>query len=506
MGLLALAAVFGCKSADGYAHMGIDISVDGLTAEQKKLVSAIQISSQPEGNTDPNKIYRVGVNASELDAHGAAHADYIPNPQSGTFVVSVALLDAKSEQLAIKSQKTKVVAGKAADLNFDFVSEISKQGDCRTEGDPTLLTESPLGGNSLSVLWDVDHYQVVYTDLSLGNGDLMTVKLDEQGQPLAPAINIQTSPRVSALPSIAKTDAGYVVAWQEGNKLDPNPVSIQIRLLDKDGNPAGNARQIMTNATEARPMVKVVDGKIAMVWIDDRGTVAAPARIAMLAYLSADDFAFEPGSPLTLSPPDTSLGNDDAFPAVAVTSAGLAVSWIGDDKAVFSANISPSLEMTNATMVYTSDYVAQQLAVVSTGDDLFSAWEDLSGDISLGRERIRGAFVSNTGDVGPGGIVQEIDSGSANWPRMAWNEKDSVAVVYYQYREFGSQIYLTRYSLDGERLANTDYPFTNVAGHAKYPEISFRGMDFDGHDHFGLGWADDHTGVQRIYFQPIVCD
>ena len=160
MGLLALAAVFGCKSADGYAHMGIDISVDGLTAEQKKLVSAIEISSQPEGNTDPNKIYRVGVNASELDAHGAAHADYIPNPQSGTFVVSVALLDAKSEQLAIKSQKTKVVAGKAADLNFDFVSEISKQGDCRTDGDVTLLTESPLGGNSLSVLWDVDHYKV----------------------------------------------------------------------------------------------------------------------------------------------------------------------------------------------------------------------------------------------------------------------------------------------------------------------------------------------------------
>ena len=89
---------------------------------------------------------------------------------------------------------------------------------------------------------------------------------------------------------------------------------------------------------------------------------------------------------------------------------------------------------------------------------------------------------------------------------MAWNEKDSVAVVYYQYREFGSQIYLTRYSLDGERLANTDYPFTNVAGQAKYPEISFRGMDFEGHDHFGLGWVDDHSGVERVYFQPIVCD
>ena len=253
--------------------------------------------------------------------------------QSGTFVVSVVLLDAKSEQLAIKSQKTKVVAGKAAELTFDFVSEISKAGDCRTEGDSTLITEGPLGGNSLSVLWDVDHYQLVYTDSSVGNGDLMSVQLDAQGHPLAQAISIQTSPRVSALPSIAKLDTGYVVAWQEGNKLDPNPVVIQIRRLDSLGNPVGNVRQIPTNATEARPMIKVVDGKIAMAWIDDRGTVAAPARIAMMAYLSADDFTFDSGSPLTLSPPDSSLGNDDAF---------LLLRVVADESEILTLAVRPS--------------------------------------------------------------------------------------------------------------------------------------------------------------------
>ena len=199
IGLLVLAALFGCKSADGYAHMGIAVSVEGLTPEQRKLLSAIEISSQPEGNTDPERVHRFGVKANELDSKSAAHVDYIPNPQSGTFVVSVVLLDERSERLASKSQKKKLQAGKAAAITFDFVSEISKTGDCRPEGEPTLMTEGPLGGNSLSVLRGSDHYQLVYTDSSVGNGDLMSVQVDERGHPLSAPVSINHSPRVSAL-------------------------------------------------------------------------------------------------------------------------------------------------------------------------------------------------------------------------------------------------------------------------------------------------------------------
>lgn len=139
IGLLVLAALCACKASDRYAHMGIDISVDGLSPGQKKLLSDIHVTSEPEGNTDPARVFRFGVKAADLDANSSAHTDYIPSPQSGTFVVTAALFDSASEQLAIKSQKAKLVAGKTAKVTLDFVSELSPTGACRPEAEPVQI-------------------------------------------------------------------------------------------------------------------------------------------------------------------------------------------------------------------------------------------------------------------------------------------------------------------------------------------------------------------------------
>jgi len=490
-----------CKGSSDYSHLTVDLSVEGLTADQRKLLSQIVIQSQPDGNKDPNRVHHVSVKPEQLDGSLSYHFDYIPDPQDGTFVVTAELMDAESLQLALKSEKAELKAGGTATVKFDFASAVSNDGACKPEGDPVEVTSSPQGGESFTVVPEGDHFLMVYSDRSQGNGDLASVELDAMGNAMTTPVFINGSSHVSILPSVVKDGDGYVVAWQEGRADDSPPVTVQLRRLDASGQPVGNIRQVETTAVEARPILATAYGKIAMAWIDDRGTPDAPARVAELAYIKSDDLSFETG-PVDLVPSDGAPIHQDAFPALAMRGDSLAVSWVSDTSTVFSANVDDQLNLSTMMPLYSSMFVAQQIDVVSAGDDLFTAWEDLSGEIDKGRERIRGAYSMPDGQVQTGGIIHEIDTGSANWPRLAWNG-ESVAVVYYQYRDFGSQIFLTRYSPDGTRIDGVDFQFTNVAGQAKYPDIALRRTDLDG-DHFGLGWIDGHTGVQRVYFMPVV--
>jgi hypothetical protein len=257
------------------------------------------------------------------------------------------------------------------------------------------------------------------------------VKLDAMGMPLSTPVFINGSSKTSILPSIVKDGDSYVVAWQEGSKDDSPPVTVQVRRLDREGNPVGNIRQIETTAIEARPVLTRAYDKLALTWIDDKGTAAAPAKQALIAYLRSEDFAFEAGSPVALVPPNAPPMNQNSFPAIAVTPDSLAVSWVADSSSVYTANVGDGLQISTPSLLYSSEFVAQQIDVIAAGDHLFTAWEDLSGDLDTGRERVRGAFSTSDGKLENTGIVHELDTGSANWPRLAWNG-DSVAVVYYQ--------------------------------------------------------------------------
>lgn len=503
--VLGMSALVACKGSSEYAHLRIDLALAGLTDDQRKLVSAIVLSSHPDASTDPNATYRVEVKMADLDAGLTYHLDYIPNPQSGAFVVTAQLVDAKSNELAHKAAKVTLAPGKSVSAKLDFVSEITKGAACQPEGDAVTITDGPDGGFAFSFLWDDDRYLFVYTDAATGKGDLARVWISAKGEIESPPISINQSARVSTLPSIVKSGDGYALAWQEGDRTDA-PVTVQLRHLDRDGAPEGNTRQVVTSGPEARPYLVAAYDDLALAWMDDSGSAAMPDPAAFVGLVRSDDFAFTGGEPVALVPPGSPGSSGGSFPAMAVVDDTLRVSFVNAGHDVFSATVGPDLALSVPIAIHSSTFVAQQLSVAAAGHDLFTAWEDLSGEIDLGRERIRGAYTSPEGDVVASGFVHEIDTGSANWPRSAWNGSDSVAVVYYQYRDFGSQIYMTRYSTSGERIDGVDMELTNVAGGAKYPDIQFRGRDFDGHDHFGVAWVDDHTRVRRVYFLPIVCD
>ncbi len=491
-----------CKDPASYARLGVDASLAGLDAQKRARVRQITIRSRPENATDSQSTYQVTVTPADLDQSFAYHLDYVPATQKGAFVVSVSLASETSEQLAIRSERVVLAPGKTVRAELDFVSEVTTAGSCIPEADAVDVSDTAGGSKSFTLLWDEDHYLYVYEDLTYGKGDLVSQKLDAWGRRLSAPMIINSSPRVSTLPSLAKIDGGFVVAWQEGDSLDI-PVAVELRHLDHDGAPVGNIRTVATYANESRPQILPAFGKLAMTWIDHRMPNDDTEHLALVAFLDPSNLSFTSDKPIALTPPGATK-SADAFPGLSLIDSTLVASWVSDGHTVYTTRLSDKLEMQTPEMVYSSEFTAQQLWVISAGDRFFTTWEDLSGDLEIGRERIRSAYTNVDGTLGAGDWVTEPVDGSANWPRAAYDGHGSVAVVFYQYRDFGSQIYLQRFTPDGQKLDEPEVQITDVLGQAKYPNIQLTGSDESG-DHFAIGWVSDHTGLPRVYLQPFVC-
>jgi hypothetical protein len=495
------AASSGCDDPKSYARLGVDVSIAGLDAAKRSKVQQIVVRSHVEGATGTESNYEVSVSPSQLDKNLSLHYDYVPYPQKGAFIVTARLLGEGGVELATRSERAVLAAGKTVRAKIDFVSEVTTSGACVPEGDVILVSDTEGGGRGFTLAWDVDHYLYVYSDLTTGKGDLVAVRLDALGNVLSPPLAVQTSPRRSDLPSLAKLPHGWALAWQEGDPKD-TPATIELRHLDDLGTPIGNTRAISTSADEARPELALAFGKLAMTWIDHTGATESPDHLALVAFLDPGDFSYRVGQPTRLSP--TADGATvDAFPSLAVIDQTLFVSWVSNDHDVYATTVGEHLDVAPPTELYTSSFVAQQLWTVPAGDRFLTVWEDLSGDLETGRERIRGAYADLGARLSFQGELTEPFSGSSNWPRGAYDEHGAVAVVDYQYRDFGSQVYLRRVAPDGTVL-EAPTQVTDVPGHARYPDIRFAKSDAAG-DHFGIGWISDHTGVPRAYFQAFVC-
>ncbi len=234
-------------------------------------------------------------------------------------------------------------------------------------------------------------------------------------------------------PSIVKDGDGYVVAWQEGSITDSPPVAVDVRRLDATGKPMGNVREITTTATEARPMLVSAYQKLALTWMDDKGTPAMPNGISLVAFLNSQDFSFDGPQPVQLLPANQPTPRQDMFPVLTLSGDQLMATWMDAGQTVYLANVSSSLTVSTPAELYTSQYTAQQGDMVATDGATFTAWEDLSGDIDTGRERhSRHLWPMDDGQVGAGGIVHEFRHGLGELaaPRVDGGG-EPVAVVYY---------------------------------------------------------------------------
>jgi hypothetical protein len=134
--------------------------------------------------------------------------------------------------------------------------------------------------------------------------------------------------------------------------------------------------------------------------------------------------------------------------------------------------------------------------MIRTDFGFLAAWEDTRA----GGNEIYMALVDPAGNLLGGGVVEEPDSGDANWPNMAWTGKEA-GVVYYQWRDSQPQIFMSFVDATGKRVAGRpDLQVSNGhAGWSRYPDVAWTGSEF------GVMYVDDRTGVPSLWLQRVAC-
>src|SRR5262249_20836518 len=135
--------------------------------------------------------------------------------------------------------------------------------------------------DSFALVWDTDHYAIAFSDLAVGGGDVYSVFVDVAGAPRGAPGAGQPTAAAAGVPDLRATDAGYVVAWEEGTAGQ----AVYAHALDKSGGPTGNGATIAaTGAPQARPVLSVVPGGLAIAWMD------------VMLGINASDFALTDGA------------------------------------------------------------------------------------------------------------------------------------------------------------------------------------------------------------------
>jgi hypothetical protein len=343
------------------------------------------------------------------------------------------------------------------------------------------------GAATFSLVWDKDHYVVAYGDPSTGNGDIYVAKLAADGTPMGPPVAVDPTPAASDLPNLLKTSGGYLVAWQEGTAGK----AVVARALGPDATPVGDPVAIAsTQSNQSRPVLShAPGGGVAVAWMDSfqgKGGV----QVALL------DPSLKMTGPQRVAPTDV-----DGWPWIAGDDEALGVVW--SDKAsgpydVHFATLDPASLATSPPSSLRGQAVNDALLprMVRTSFGFIAAWEDMRGTDN----QIYMARVDPSGRRLGGGLIEEPNSGDANWPNIAWTG-ESAGIVYYQWRDNRPQIFMSFIDQTGARVRGlSDLQVSNGAGGwSKYPDVAWTGSQF------GVMYVDDRDGAPALWFQRVTC-
>jgi hypothetical protein len=357
---------------------------------------------------------------------------------------------------------------------------------CSRTGSETKLSFGA-GTTAFAWLWDGDHYVVVYGDPSTGHGDIFAVRMAEDGTPLAPPVDVDMTDAVSDLPSIQKTSAGYLVAWQEGTAGQ----AVLARALAADATPTGSAVIVApTQSNQSRPVLAPApNGQTAVGWMDAFAGKGG-AQVALV-----DPTSMQISAPTRLAKADI-----DGWPWVAGDGETLAVTWCDNSTGTYDirfATLDAQLALADQSSLRGQARRDGLLPrMVHTSHGFVAAWEDLRATDNS----IYAAFVDATGKRLAAGPVEEPNTGDANWPNVAYGGSEA-AIVYYQWRTGRPQVYLTLLDATGARVHGAhDLQVSNGgAGWSKFPDVAFTGRDF------GVIYVDTRDGAPALWLQRVSC-
>ena len=358
---------------------------------------------------------------------------------------------------------------------------------CALAGPVTKLPFA-VGSEAFALAWDTDHYVVAYVDPATGDGDIDVARLGVDGTLLGPPLAVQPTAATSDLPDLIETDDGFLVVWQEGSA----GTAVFAHALDRDAAPRGTGVTIAaTQSNQSRPVLAhAPGGQIAVSWMDTfEGRAGVQVALIDPATLAVT-------GPLRVAEEDT-----DGWPSVAGDDQALGMAWSDEpadsydvrfariDTATLSA--SPPVSLRGAAP---NSGLLPRLIRTSFG--FLAAWEDMrSAD-----NEIQMALVDQEGHKIGGGLVEEPDTGDANWPNMAWTGA-SAGVVYYQYRTGRPQIFMSFVDATGARVGGLhDLQVSDgAAGWSKYPDVVWTGA------RFGVMYVDTRDGAPDLWLQSVAC-
>jgi len=348
------------------------------------------------------------------------------------------------------------------------------------------------GAQSFAFAWDTDHYVVVYPDSA--TGDIFAGTLAADGAAEGAPVDVQATPAKSDLPSLLETSSGYVVAWEEGSAGN----AVYAHALDAAARPSGEGVTVATTQLpQPRPVLsRAPGGEIAIAWMDQFADGGQGVALATL----------DPRSLQVTGSQRLALSDSAGWPWVSGDDQVLAMVWRdqgteSNGTAAYDipfALVNPqSLQPTLETSLRGRATTAAALPrMVRTTSGFLAAWEDMRG----GDNEIFMSIVDAGGKPLGGGVVEEPNSGDANWPNMAWSG-GAGAVVYYQWRDNRPQIFMSFVDGTGARVGGLhDLQVSNgTSGTSKYPDVVWTGSDF------GVVYVDTRGGTAALWFQRVSC-
>jgi hypothetical protein len=346
------------------------------------------------------------------------------------------------------------------------------------------------GSTSFAFAWDRDHYVVVYDEPSTGDGDVFVAKMSSDGQLLGAPVDIEPTPATSELPALLHMSDGWLVAWEEGSAGK----SVFVHALDANAAPRGMGASVAsTQSIQARPVLATAPGgHVAVAWMDADGN-AGGTQVALV----------DPHSLATIQQQRIDPSAADGWPWLAGDDHGLGLVWCDGDgtnydvkfESLDPAQLTPSNEFSLRGHARNGGVLPR---MISTGRGFLAAWEDTRNpDFN----QIFAAGVGDDGTRSPAGVVEQPNTGDANWPGLAW-AGNAAAVVYYQWRDSRPQIFLTLVDAKGARIPNSaDLRVSNGgSGWSKFPGVVWTGSDL------GVMYVDTRDGAPALWFQRISCN
>jgi hypothetical protein len=352
-----------------------------------------------------------------------------------------------------------------------------------------LQVSSGSGVKSFAWLWDNDHFVVIYSDLA--TGDMWVVTLGADGTPAGPAQLLEDTAQTASHPAIVKIGTGYVTAWEEGAPAALSRV-LRVRALDAGTRPMGplSTQVASSMSSEVRPVLAQGPGGAVLAWMD----VSMGRKTVLLAPL---DGSLRLGAIQRLG----TASGDTGWPSLAGDASGFAAVWSDARRGglydIRLARFDDKMTNMMETPIRTANGDARLGRLMKTPFGYMTAWEDTRN----GDNEIYMSVNDQQGNQLSENLVEEPNTGDANWPNMAWNGS-AAGIVYYQFRNGAPQIYMSFVDAMGKRVAggaDVQVSKSPSGKSARYPDVQWTGSAF------AVAWIDSRNGPTQLFFNRVTC-